>query len=195
MVIQVAENSLPMPTESPETEARLLSQVKAGDGRAFAELVRPHLPMLHRLASRYTLNASLAEDAVQETLVVAFGQLDKYTAGSSLKAWLASIAVRRAHTLRRGEARRRTREQTDRDDPIDSSAEALVDAAQRAREISTVLDRMPPMRRQALVLRMDAGLSHAEIARSLGTSEESVRVLVHLGLKELKAHFKEVSHA
>jgi DNA-directed RNA polymerase specialized sigma24 family protein len=45
---------------------------------------------------------------------------------------------------------------------------------------------MPDKRRQAALLRLDAGLSYKEIAAALDSSEGSARVLVHKALKELK---------
>jgi len=65
-------------------------------------------------------------------------------------------------------------------------------AAQQASRVRAVLAGMPEKRREAALLRLDAGLSFAEIARTLDTTEGSARVLVHLALKELREHLSEL---
>ena len=95
-----------------DPEAALLKQALRGDGRAFATLVRPHLSMLYRVAAREARNEALAEDAVQEALVIVHERLDRYRPNTSFKAWIAAIVVNRARTLARGERRRAAREES-----------------------------------------------------------------------------------
>lgn len=171
---------------SVSVEHELVAAALEGDGRAFGELVRPHLPALYRIAARACRSGSLAEDVVQETLTVAYEQLGKYQPGTSLKSYLASIAVKRAHTLMRGEARRRTREDNS-DVPVGEASPAeLVSAAHTAERVQEALAQMPEKRRAAALLRLDGGLSYAEIAAAVDTTEGSARVLVHLAMKELR---------
>jgi RNA polymerase sigma factor (sigma-70 family) len=175
-------------------EETLLVRARAGDSRAFARLVDPYLGLLFRLAARTTYDAALAEDAVQETLLAAHRQLGRYTPGTSLRAYLAAIAVRKAHTLVRSEARRHSREQRVAVEESEFSAEDHLAAQESRQRLERALAKLPRKRREAVILRLDAGLSHAEIADVLGSSEGSVRVLVHLALKELKQQM-EGDHA
>ena len=59
-------------------ERGLVEQAMAGDGLAFRRLVEPHLPMLLRVAARVAGSRELAEDAVQETLTLAYQRLPSY---------------------------------------------------------------------------------------------------------------------
>jgi len=174
----------------PRGEAALLSAALDGNGRAFAGLVREHLPMMYRLAMRGCSNPTLAEDAVQEALEIAYAKLGKYRAGTSLKAFLASIVVKRTHTLLRAEKRRRAREDASVTPQGLATPLEQVEAADLSKRIERVLADMPKKRRMAAMLRLDGGLDYGEIANTLGTSEGSARVLVHLALKELKAGLK-----
>ena len=168
-------------------ERSMITRALAGDGRAFSDLVRPHLGLLYRVAIRSCRNSQIAEDAVQDTLTLAFQNLAQYTPGTSLKAYLCAIATRRTHSLLRSEARRRQREQL-APTPVPSvRPDEMMDAENLSQRIKEVLAAMPKKRRQVAMLRLDGDLSYSEIAEVVGSTEGSARVLVHLVMKELKA--------
>jgi RNA polymerase sigma-70 factor (ECF subfamily) len=158
----------------------------SGDGRAFSDLVAPHLPLLYRLAERVSGDRALAEDAVQETLAQAFAALHRLDSATPLRSFLASIAVRRAHTLLRSERRRRAREPGALPGDAAPSPGELLDAERTRARLRDALASMPKKRREAALLRFDAGFSHREIADALETTVESARVLVHLAKQDLK---------
>jgi len=168
-------------------EHELLNRALAGDGRAFQSLVEPHLGMLYRIAARACGDRALSEDAVQEALTIAYTRLRSYEAGTSLKAFLAGIAVKRARTLLRSERRRRGYEEKSQPSERVPDPAELAEAEQSARALRTALAAMPDKRREVALLRLDAHLSYAEIALALGTTEGSARVLAHLALTELKS--------
>ena len=180
--------------ESVSLEHELCARARSGDGRAFASLVEPHLPMLYRIAQRACGQRALAEDAVQEALTLAYQRLDRYAPGTSLRAYLATYAVRQAQTLLRGERRRQARE--DAADPPDHlpGPAQMLDASRAAERVREALARMPEKRRAVVMLRLDADMSYAEIAKATGSSEGSARVLVHLALKELSAELLDLTN-
>jgi RNA polymerase sigma-70 factor, ECF subfamily len=51
----------------------------------------PHSPSLLRVARRLTLDSVLAEDLVQETLLLAWRSFDGFRAGTNMRAWLFRI--------------------------------------------------------------------------------------------------------
>ncbi len=172
--------------DSLTIEHELIARALEGDGRAYSNLVAAHLPMLYRIAARTCGSRALAEDAVQEALTIAYTSLARYEPGTSLKAFLAAIAVRRAHTLVRGERRRRANEERAEASAVSVEPAELLETERLAARIRSALAAMPTKRQQVVLLRLDAGLSYAEIAQALSTTESSARVLVHLGLRELK---------
>jgi RNA polymerase sigma-70 factor (ECF subfamily) len=177
---------------SASIEHELVAQALDGDGRAFATLVKPHLAMLYRVAARVCSNRALAEDVVQEALTIAYQKLDRYQPGTSLRSFLAAIAARQAQTSLRGERRRRGREDVSAaPEPLPGPAE-LVGAGETAERIRAALAAMPEKRREAALLRLDAGLSYGEIAVAIGSTEGSARVLVHLALKELREKLEDL---
>ena len=174
-----------------DLEQRRINAVLQGDGRAFAALVRPHLAMLYRVAAR-GCGAALAEDVVQDSLSIAYQRLGEYQPGTSLKSWLASIVARRAWTSLRSEIRRRKREQNAGQSDQPTTPEDELRASQLAKRIDLALAELPPKRRLAVTMRLDAGLSYGEIAEAIGSTEGSTRVLVHMALKALRAQLVDL---
>lgn len=177
------------PTREPALladERRLCAAALAGDGRAFAELVQPHLAMLLRVATRTTRERSLGEDAVQEALVIAARELRHYQPGTSLRAWLASVVAARAFTLLRGEVRRRQRDEAMPEPTADATPEEHMRGQELRAKIDAILAELPEKRRMAVILRLDGGLDYDEIAHAIGSTPESARALVHLAVKALR---------
>jgi RNA polymerase sigma-70 factor, ECF subfamily len=174
-------------------EHELIDRALDGDGRAFQTLVQPHLGMLYRISARACGDRALAEDAVQEALTIAYQKLSRYQPGTSLKAFLAAIAVRQAQTLLRGERRRRARETVaDAPEALAGPAETL-NAERLAARIRDALASMPKKRREVALMRLDGDLSYAEIAANVGSTEGSARVLVHLAIRELREKLVDVA--
>ncbi len=172
--------------ESFAAEHALIEAARAGDGLAFRQLVEPHLPMLHRIATRVGRSPHLAEDAVQEALTVTYRRLGSYRHDVPFKAFLAAVAARQAHTLARSERRRSKREQGAEAPATPDNPEDELRGAAAARRVREALWAMPKKRREAALLRLDASLSYREIGEALGSTEGSARVLVHTALAELR---------
>ncbi|MEP7326342.1 MAG: sigma factor, partial [Gemmatimonadota bacterium] len=53
--------------------------------------VLPHLDLLYRVALRFTREPAKAEDLVQDTMVKAYRNWEKFEPGTSARAWLLAI--------------------------------------------------------------------------------------------------------
>lgn len=164
----------------------LRAEALSGKGLAFRRLVEPYLAAGLRLASRST-SRDLAEDAVQEALIICFERLRNCHDAPSLRAFFFSTVIKRSHTLRRGEARRRQRQEASARPQDEPKPDELYGAEQLRGELAAALEKLSPKRRAAVLLRVDAGLDYASIAKEMGCSENAVRVLVSQGLKALRS--------
>lgn len=189
---QADELSVAVPAAVIDLERLRVARALKGDSASFAALVRPHLPLLMRVAGRTCRSSEMAEDAVQEALAVAARDLHRYEPGTNFKAWLAAITSQRAWTLLRGELRRRQREEAADEPQRIATPEQHVRAHQAAQRVQDALAKLPEKRRRAAMLRLDAGLSYKEIAAALQTSAPSARVLVHLALKTLRVELGDL---
>ena len=121
-----------------------------------------------------------ADDVFQETFLAALRAYDRRGAGAAPSAWIMTIAHNKAMDHHRGTGRRAVPveqlPETAHHDP-----EAAHDPGHWAR-----VRALPPKQRAALTLRYAADLTHAEVARALGCSEEAARRSAHEGLKTLR---------
>ncbi len=76
-----------------EGEGTLVAQAKAGDVRAFEELVSRYERKIFRLAMNITQNKEDAEDVMQEAFLKAYSHLKDFQGDSRFYTWLVRITV------------------------------------------------------------------------------------------------------
>jgi RNA polymerase sigma factor (sigma-70 family) len=123
-----------------------------------------------------------AEDCFQETFVAALRAYPRLRAESNLRAWVLTIAHRKALDAHRGRARRAL--------PVAEPA-AVEDRAEpspgaRDETLWDAVGELPERQRSAVVLRYLADLPHRDIAAAIGCSEEAARRSLHEGLAKLR---------
>jgi RNA polymerase sigma-70 factor (ECF subfamily) len=74
-------------------EGELVAQAKAGDLRAFEELVNRYERKIFRLAMNITQNKEDAEDVMQEAFLKSYQHLPEFQGDSRFYTWLVRIAV------------------------------------------------------------------------------------------------------
>ncbi len=140
-----------------------------------------------------------AEDAAQETFVIAYRSLDSWRATGSFGAWLRRIAVRVA--LRRASSRRPVIRldpiSFDGEDgsfgPADRLASAVQDPAdaslqvERAVELRRALQTLDDPYREVVLLRFYGDLSLAEIALETGRPVATIKTHLRRGLLRLRS--------
>lgn len=174
-------------------ESSLLERARSGDREATELLVRHHLRDVYEMTARVLGDRDLAEDAAQDAFVNMLRALPRFRGESSFKTWLLRIALNSARTVGRRKTRRRETPLT----LVDEMPDHEVDAATRlvrsdeARRIEERLARLPEKQRLAVSLRLQQGLSYAEIAAAMDGTEGAARVNYHLGIKRLRELMNE----
>jgi RNA polymerase sigma factor (sigma-70 family) len=127
---------------------------------------------------RGMVGAQAAEDCFQETFLAALRAYPRLRADSNVRAWLLTIAHRKALD----HVRRERREM-----PLVEAADvAAVAAPERDDSVWSAVAALPPRQRGAVLLRYACDLPHREIAAALGCSEEAARRSLHEGLKRMR---------
>jgi RNA polymerase sigma-70 factor (ECF subfamily) len=179
-----------LPAEDQSDEA-LVARAHAGDGTAFHELVERHQgPLLGAIRGRLP-DPEAARDVFQETWVRALERLSSLREPRRLRSYLVSIAFNLCRERGRGRPGASLEEAlaAGAAPPLDPGA-PVGEELERTEELARVraaVAALPPRQRQVVELRAAADLSHADIARVLGITEENARANLYQGLKRLRA--------
>ncbi len=129
-----------------------------------------------------SVGRSEADDCFQETFISALRAYPRLRADSNLRAWVLTIAHRKALDAHRGRARRAL--------PVAEVAavqdETATSMPEQDGELWDAVGELPERQRSAVTLRFMADLPHREIAKAIGCSEEAARRSLHEGLAKLR---------
>ena len=184
---RVADETLPADTAEV---SRLVGLTLRGDRAAFEQIIIRYESRVMTLAARLLGSRDDAPDAAQEVFLRAFKYLHRVDPGKPLAPWLFRIAINVCRDLLR---RRAQRHATFVDgapaEPIDRSSDpcAGLERKQQRVILHRALERLPEKERLAIVLRDIEGLSTADVAAILQSSETTVRSQVSRGRLRLKA--------
>jgi RNA polymerase sigma factor (sigma-70 family) len=135
-----------------------------------------------------SVGPSEADDCFQETFIAALRAYSRLRSGSNLRAWVLTIAHRKALDAHRGRAHRAL-PLAEPETATDTPAADRVGEPWRDELDETVWDavnELPERQRSAVVLRFLGDLAHSEIASAIGCSEEAARRSLHEGLVKLR---------
>jgi RNA polymerase sigma-70 factor (ECF subfamily) len=167
-----------------------LRRAGAGDEQAFARVFDSLSPMVFGVAVRVVRADALAEEVAQDVFVEAWRLAPQFdpTRGSA-RAWLATIAHRRAVDRVRSEQSRRNREQNDSryvTRPHDGVSEAVLDQLDR-RQLTAAFGVLSDVQRQAIELAYYEGRTYRDVAVLLGIAEGTAKTRIREGLHRLRA--------
>ncbi len=145
----------------------------------FETLIDAHAAELHRFLVG-CVGPTEAEDCLQETFMSALRAYPRLRNGEHLRAWLYTIARRKATDAIRRTARRPTRQLEGVDRASPPGPEPPDDGIWRS------VRALPVKQRDAVVHRFVLDLAYAEIGTRMGTSEEAARQNVSAGLRRLR---------
>jgi RNA polymerase sigma factor (sigma-70 family) len=171
----------------------LLARARAGDGDALDQLFARHIPLLRRWASgrlpRWARGIVATPDLVQETALETFKHLDSFEPRGEgpLQAYLRQAIINRIRNELRRAANRPIAEDLDSNvvDAGTSPIEAAI-AQETVERYEAGLNSLTPDEREAIVTRVEFGLSYAEVAQALGKpSADAARMTVVRALVKL----------
>jgi RNA polymerase sigma factor (sigma-70 family) len=126
-----------------------------------------------------SVGAQEADDCFQETLLSALRAYPRLRSNSNLRAWVFTIAHRKALDSHRARAKRPV--------PVAEvldGASSIEDPADE--QLWEAVRELPSKQRAAVVLRFANDLPHGDIGRVLGCSEAAARQNVHEGVRKLR---------
>jgi RNA polymerase sigma factor (sigma-70 family) len=175
----------------PETE--LVLAAKSGDARAFGILYDRHADRVYRHIVYRIGRSPDAEDLLQQAFLKAWQALPRYTPTEApFLSWLLVIAhngVISYFRSRKGEFELKDDlpHQDDRARP-----DTVLDGQQRDEAVRQAISRLKPEYQQVVVMRYLEDQGFADIARQLGKSIVTVRVLLHRALRSMRKHLTDM---
>ena len=135
------------------------------------------IPALRAFAWSLSHNSSDADDLVQDTLIKAWTNRDKFEPGTNLRAWLFTILRNTYYTA----AVRRRREVRDETGKYAASLSTgpTQDWSLAIRALQAALAQLPDEHREALILVGAAGLTYEEAAEVCGCALGTIKSRVN----------------
>ncbi len=177
---------------APDGDGEILRALGGGDRRrALALCVQLHGRSIGRLCMAMLGAQGDADDVTQETLLAAYEAFGDFRREGTLRAWLLGIArnkcLQQIERQRRRGARLRQAEAPGQSEPRGSDELSRA----RAEQARSLLERVRPSDRDALLLRYCGELSFKEVAAACGIEEATARKRVSRALLALRSTLEE----
>ena len=178
------DRTLEAPSNVPSFEGldrATLERVRARDPDALAAFFERYFDRVYGLVFRMLGDRGQAEDAAADVFLKVARSADRLDPARDPMPWLATIAANSCRDLWRSGAERMRRSSVEIDDPAlklssgrnDPVEDALRDERERA--VREAVDALPEDLRESVLLYDYAGMSHEDIARTLGVTHDAAR--------------------
>lgn len=174
------------------TEESLVREAIEGNQEAFARLYDIYFDKIYRYVYLKVSSSAEAEDLTQDVFLKALEAISSYKwRHVPFASWLFRIAHNEVIDHYRKQGKRELTQLNDRvyemkDDPV-LVAEQSVERG----ELMAALQKLSPAQREVISLRFGAELSIAEVARTLGKREGTVKALQYSAMVALRKIFSE----
>lgn len=174
----------------------LAARLVRGDESALEDVYDRWSALVHTYALRALGDAHDAEDVTQQVFVAAWRSRHTLTpSASALPAWLIGIARHKVADVRASRARDAHRAEAAAAVPMTEAVEQSADEEVTERlVVRQAVDELPDPRRTIVMLAFWQGLSHTEIAESVGLPLGTVKSHVRRGLIQLHQQLEGVRH-
>ena len=174
-----------------------IEKAKAGDIRAFEELMEEHQKAIYNVAYRIVGNYDDASDVAQDAMIKIFKNLSYFEERSKFTTWMYRIVTNTALDFLKKNRRNKvisidetiSGEENDYGKQLASdevTPQELVEQDERRQAVLKALYKLTPEHRAVLVLRDINGLSYDEIANVLMCSEGPVKSRINRARKSLR---------
>ena len=159
--------SLPRSEDAARSDDELMLATRAGERTAFDTLVRRHQRRVIGFAYKFFRHWALANDVAQESFVDVLRAVPGYRADGHFLPFLYRVTLNRCRMA----ARARKYEESAQTELAQGGEEAVEQVDRdRDRAVQAAMTKLTSKQREILLLRFWSGLSHEEMAETLGIS-------------------------
>lgn len=183
-------------------EKKLIQKAKAGDNKAFEELIEEHFKKIYNIAYRMTGNPDDASDMTQEVMIKLFRNIGSFKGDSKFSTWVYRVATntcldelkkqkRHSHTSLNAEFDTGEGELTYDVEDTAPTPEEATEKKELRHTVAAAIQKLSPDHKAAIILRDIKGFSYDEIAKVLKCSEGTVKSRLNRARAALKEILKK----
>lgn len=187
---------------APTEETELVRRARAGDLRAYDELVKRYQERIYATIYHMTSNHDDANDLAQEAFIKAFQALKSFKGGSSFYTWLYRIAVNKTINFLKQRKNRMHMSLNDLDFNAEHDPDlmALISDKNPRRDaglnelqekLNAALMKLSEPHRLVVVLHDVQGQSHEEIAKVMDCNIGTVRSRLFYARQQLQSYLTD----
>jgi len=181
---------------------------KAGDERAFEEMVLSYQKKVFNIAYRMLGNIEEAKDLAQDVFVAIFNSIKELREEAKFEAWLTQVTINHCRNRWKYLRRRKYFDSDSLDDPLETENGAIPRQIPCSSEnpelfyekkviqqlVQQGLLRLKEDQRELVVLRDLQGFSYEEIGRLFHLPEGTIKSRLHRARMELKGILERSGH-
>ena len=193
---------------SPKIQRDVIESCKAGDQRAFAEIVLQSQKKVFNIAYRMLGNSEEAKDLAQEVFVSVFNSIKDLRDEIKFDSWLTRITLNHCRNRWKHLKRRQYFNSDSLDDPVEmeegdvpravydpsDNPETLYEKKMIQELVQRGLQKLKEDQRELLVLRDLQGFSYEEMCELLGLPEGTIKSKLHRARMDLKQVLERFAH-
>ncbi len=195
-------------TASPKIAKEMIENCKAGDQKAFAEIVLHRQKKVFNMAYRMLGNSEEAKDMAQEVFISVFESIKDLKEEIKFDAWLTQITLNHCRNRWKYLKRRHYFNSDSLEDPIETedgnmpraiydpsdNPETLYEKKGIQEFIQRGLLKLKDDQRELVVLRDLQGFSYEEMGELLGLPEGTIKSKLHRARMDLKEVLGKSTH-
>ena len=186
----------------PDPDQDLVTRAKDGDTRAFDALILKYGDKLFGLVYSMTSHKEDTHDLLQEIFAKAYQSLPKFRGKSTFYTWIYQIATNRTLNFLKKRKNRATSSLDDMESSVqqdpalidtnhDANPERRTSINELQKRLNEAMMGLSEPHRMVVTLFDIQGMSHAEIAKVLETSEGTIRSRLHYAHLQLQSTLQE----
>lgn len=178
-----------MKEDSKIEDRRLVTAIRKDDHHAFDQLFHKYASALHAFLVSILWNEEESEEVVQDVFFKIWKNRKQLDPELSFKSYLYTIAVNATKKRYRKKVQEeKFKQEVALELNVSSSSDlSVVEYQDLLNYIDTIIEKLPPARREVFILSRKQGLKNPEIAKKLNISEQTVKNQLVSAQKFLRA--------
>ena len=173
-------------------DSELVLRARKGEEIALSMLIERYQKSAYALALSVTGRHEDAEDAAQESFLVALDQLDECRDPERFAGWFMTIVRNRSRNLIRRESLRQTSDVPQGTRSRIPTPDKIAETSELREILQHAIAELPEIQQEVVLLHDLEGWKHREISERLGIPSGTVRSHLHFARKALKKALAEM---